>query len=136
MIYTILFATSLVLIILLISLKAWRGRHQGTLQTESEWFRIDLVKAHRALDHGLRTHSRSRIRRLLHGGLVLYQTFVAYVRSKLRRRIQKTLDHFAEENDPRPPSKRSTFLDDMHTHKEQLNGEHKANGIHSEFPEE
>lgn len=121
--------------VLLVVSKTWREKGpENRLQRESKWFRIDLVTIYQWLDHHVRLRLRKRIRTVLKGLLSVYRFTIKEVRRLVRRKIQKTLHHYDEKNDPVNPLSPSRFLDDMHDHKKEVRKNNKTEGIHEDFP--
>lgn len=136
MIFIILFASSFILLALFIFLKFSRLQKKESLQTRDEWFRIDLANTQKVAHTHVTLHMRRYIRNLLRTLLTWYRAMVRYIRASVRRKIQKTLHHYDEKNDPVPLKSSSVFLDDMHNHKETVRKARKKKEIHNDFPEE
>lgn len=131
----LVFVVSLVLIVWLISFRMWKlGKSTSGLQSERDWFRIDLIKKQQELDRGLKSRTRPHIRAFLYRVLRRYQRIVFGLRKMVRRRIQKTLHHYHEKNDPVPTQPQSKFIEDIKIHKEGLRQNGTSNGIHHDFP--
>lgn len=136
MVFVILFFSSLTLLLLFVAWKSWRLNNK-TLQTNQEWFRMDVAEEYPPFDTALlRQTLRRHIRSLLKRALGWYQKLTHVLRMTIRKRIRKILMHYDEENDPLPsrPRSKSKFLDEMHTHKTISRG--KKQGLHSDFPNE
>lgn len=132
----IIFAASLFLLIWLISFRMWKTSKNTALQSESNWFKLDLIRAHDEIDHGLRSATRPHMRSLVNRMLRMYRGIVRRIRNLVRKPIQRVVRHYHEDNDPVPEQPRSQFIADIRSHKDQMSQYRDTNGIHNDFPQE
>lgn len=117
--FLILFFVSFILIITMVSLKAYYLKSKPTtVRHTNHWFGIDLQHTQKKTKEFHRGTFRPFMKKVIMRLLRTYQSWVQWTRRRMRNLIQRIVRHYDDQ--PTTPSEQSAFLSEIKQHTEEV----------------